>query len=210
MKPGSIRDPNPYLGAKLQPTLLPNSVCSWAMSSSKYVQAAVANVKEYHKKQFPTRKWLKRASGPYPTNYAAELDVTPVLDATNATFYQSQIGVLRWCVDHSRVDIITEVSELASYMAMPREGYLEAVFHLYAYLEKKHDARIVFDPSYPVIDMSVFKECDWKNYYGNVKEPIPPNAPHREEKMSTSACTLTQTMLVINARGDREAHFSYT
>jgi hypothetical protein len=25
--------------------------------------------------------------------------------------------------------------------------------------------------------MGSFKECDWKTFYGNVKEAIPPNAP---------------------------------
>jgi hypothetical protein len=76
-----------------------------------------------------------------------------------------------------RVDIITEVSTLSSHLALPREGHLEALLHLFAYLDKKHNARIIFDPSYPTIDMTVFKECDWKHFYGNVHEAIPPNAP---------------------------------
>jgi hypothetical protein len=93
-----------------------------------------------------------------------------------------QIGVLRWCVELGRVDIITEVSELASYLVMPRKGHPEAVFHVFNYLEKNHNARIVFDPSYPNIDMSDFKECDWKQYYGNVTEAIPPNTPEPRGK----------------------------
>ena len=36
---------------------------------------------------------------------------------------------------------------------------------------------MVFDPTYPELDMTVFKECDWKDFYGNVKEALPPNAP---------------------------------
>jgi hypothetical protein len=176
-KPGSIRDPEFYLGAKLRQMTLPNGVHAWGMSSSKYIQAAVANVKAYHSLHFPTRLWAKRTSGPFPLNYAPELDTTPELDATHASFYQTQIGVLRWCVELGRIDIITEVSELASYLALPREGHLEAVFHLFNYVEKRHNARIVFDPSYPLIDMTSFKECDWKAFYGSVKEAIPRNAP---------------------------------
>ncbi len=76
-----------------------------------------------------------------------------------------------------RIDIITEVSELSSFLAMPREGHLDAVFHLFNYLEKRHKARIVFDPCYPTIDMTSFKECDWSSFYGNVQKAIPPNAP---------------------------------
>jgi hypothetical protein len=48
-KPGSMRDPEFYLGAKLRDVTLPNGVRAWAMSPCKYIQAAVANVKEYHK-----------------------------------------------------------------------------------------------------------------------------------------------------------------
>ena len=108
--------------------------------------------------------------------------MTPELDAEQSSFYQSQIGVLRWMVEIGRVDIITDVSELSSHLALPREGHLEAVFHMFAYLEKKHNARIVFDPTYPEIDMSVFKECDWKEFYGNITEAIPPNAPKSRGK----------------------------
>jgi hypothetical protein len=53
---------------------------------------------------------------------------------------------------------------------------------MFAYLEKKHNARIVFDPTYPDLDMSVFKECDWKEFYGNITEAIPPNAPKSRGK----------------------------
>jgi hypothetical protein len=176
-KEGSIGDPEFYLGAKLRGTTLPNGVHAWSMSSSKYIQAAVANVKAYHRQNYPNYQWTKRTSGPFPINYAPELDTTPELSAKDATFYQSQVGVLRWCVELGRIDIITEVSELASYLALPRQGHLEAVFHMFNYLEKKHNARIVFDPSYPTVDLTVFKECDWKAFYGDVKEAIPPNAP---------------------------------
>jgi hypothetical protein len=40
----------------------------------------------------------------------------------------------------------------------------------------------VFDPSYADVDMSVFKECDWRAFYGNVSEAIPPNAPQPRGK----------------------------
>ncbi len=75
------------------------------------------------------------------------------------------------------MDMITEVSLLASHLALPREGHLEAVFHIYAYLKAKQNARMIFDPTYPTIDMNHFIEHDWKDFYGDVKEAIPPNMP---------------------------------
>ena len=176
MKRGSIGDPDFYLGVKLRKAPLHNGVKAWGMSPSKYVQAAVSNIEEYlRKKNLPGLK--RKVRSPWPNGYEAELDESRELDPNEASFYQSQIGILRWCVEIGRIDIMTEVSILASFSALPREGHLEAVLHIYSYLKAKHNSRMIFDPSYPEIDMSVFKECDWREFYGDVSEPIPPSAP---------------------------------
>jgi hypothetical protein len=60
---------------------------------------------------------------------------------------------------------------------MPRKGHLDAVYHLFAYLSLYHNARVVFDPSYPDFDMCAFIKTDWKSMYGDVKEAIPSNDP---------------------------------
>jgi hypothetical protein len=93
-----------------------------------------------------------------------------------ANYFQSQIGILRWCVELGRLDIITEVSMLSTFLCMPREGYLDDVYHLFAYLSLHHNARVVFDPTYPDVDMRAFNKTDWKPMYGDGKEAIPPNA----------------------------------
>jgi hypothetical protein len=90
---------------------------------------------------------MKKASGPFEGGYKPELDESPELDPTRTNFYQSQIGILRWCVELGRIDIITELSMLSTYLCLPREGNLEAVFHVFAYLGLHHNARVVFDPT---------------------------------------------------------------
>jgi hypothetical protein len=115
-------------------------------------------------------------------DYISELDETPELDPERAAYYQSQIGVLHWIVELGRVDINTEFSILASHMALPREGHLEAMFHVFAYLKCKHNARLVFDPSYPEIDFSNFREENWEHFYGDVREAIPTDAPEPRGK----------------------------
>ena len=174
-KTGSIGDPDIYLGAKLRRVTLPNLVEAWAISPSKYIQEAVRNVRE-HLKNIGQRL-PKKASSPFPRDYLPELDISDELTPDEASYYQSQIGILRWAVELGRIDIITEVSMLASHLALPRRGHLEAVYHIYAYLALKHNTRLVMDPTYPIIDMATFKECDWREFYGDVHEPIPPNAP---------------------------------
>lgn len=36
---------------------------------------------------------------------------------------------------------------------------------------------MIFDPNYPVIDMAQFPKRDWENFYGDVKEELPPFMP---------------------------------
>ena len=92
--------------------------------------------------------------------------------------YQSLIGILRWMVELGRADITAGVSMMASCMAMPRQGHLEQLFHIFAYLRNKHNSQMVFDPSDPDIDMSLFPVEDWTNtVYGDCKEDSPPNMP---------------------------------
>jgi hypothetical protein len=182
MKKGSIGDPEIYLGCKVKKMTLPNGVVAWGMSPSKYIQEAVQNCEKHLDKRYEGRKLAKKATNPYKAGYEPELDVSELLEPEDATYYQSQIGVLRWMIELGRVDIITEVSLLASQLAQPREGHLEAVFHLYAHLRHKHNSRLCLDPTYPEIDKSVFMDHDWKTFYGDVKEAIPENAPEPRGK----------------------------
>jgi hypothetical protein len=80
-------------------------------------------------------------------------------------------------VELGRIDIITEVSILSTYLCLPRDGHLEAVFRLFAYLGLHHNARVVFDPTYPAVDMGTFINNDCKSMYGDVKEMITSGAP---------------------------------
>jgi hypothetical protein len=110
-------------------------------------------------------------------DYCPEVDISPVLSDTLATYYQGLIGVLRWTCELGRIDISTEVSMLSSHNALPREGHLEAVLDVFAYLKKHQSAAIVFNDDLPIIDEKQFKEFDWSDIYGNVEEALQPNMP---------------------------------
>jgi hypothetical protein len=45
------------------------------------------------------------------------------------------------------------------------------------YLALYHNARVVFDPTCPYVDMGAFIKTDWKLMYGNVKELVTSGAP---------------------------------
>ena len=100
-------------------------------------------------------------------------------------------------VELGRVDIIREVSLLSSHLALSREGHLDAMLHVFAYLKAKHNSTVAFDPSYPHVDYDQFYECDWKDFNRDMKEPVPPNAPSQEARKWTQVCLLTVTLPVI-------------
>ena len=176
IKKDSIGPPKIYLGAKIGKTELPNGVNAYYFSMSQYVKEAVKNVEDYLAKK--GQKLKRKAASPITPNYSPEIDSSPELSDVESTYYQSLIGILRWMVEMGRMDIITEVSMLSSYDAMPRVGHLEQVFHIFSYLKIHHNARLMLDPSYPEIDEEDFEcEKDWSIYYGEGTEAIPPNAP---------------------------------
>ena len=66
---------------------------------------------------------------------------------------------------------------MSSHLALPREENLAQVFHIFAYLKKHHNSALVFDLSYPDVNIDTFPKHDWKKLYGDVKEPMPPDMP---------------------------------
>ncbi|MFN9943833.1 MAG: Ty1/Copia family ribonuclease HI, partial [bacterium] len=59
----------------------------------------------------------------------------------------------------------------------PRQGHLEAVYHIYAYLKRHERCAMVFDDKTLQFAKADFPEFDWLDFYGDVTETIPPNAP---------------------------------
>ena len=143
------------------------------------MQAAVKNVETYLEKQ---ERWKlpTGAETPMVTSYRPELDISPELNDADAAYYMSLIGILRWMVELGRVDICLEVSMMSSHLALPREGHLEQLFHIFAHLKKYHNAEQVYDPSEPEIDKSKFEQRDWTaSEFGHIQgqEELPANMP---------------------------------
>jgi hypothetical protein len=181
LKEESIGPPKIYLGGRLRKVQLDDGTYAWGFSSSQYVQAAVKNVEQWLSRKGNMRwKLPKKAETPVQTSYRPELDITPELDHETAAYYQSLIGVLRWCVELGRVDICLEVSMLSSCLSMPREGHFEQLLHIFAHLKTYHNAELVYDPTEPEIDPAQFERKDWtSSEFGCVdgQEVIPGNMP---------------------------------
>ena len=66
---------------------------------------------------------------------------------------------------------------LSCYVVSPREGHLQQVFHLFAYLKHHKRSKMVFDDSKPNFNDNAFNVCDWSEFYADAEEAIPHNAP---------------------------------
>lgn len=85
--------------------------------------------------------------------------------------------MLRWAVELGRVDILLEVALLSQYLANPRVGHLEQVYHIFGYLKQSGKRTIYMDPGYPNITEERFNGFEWEEFYKDAVEPISPNAP---------------------------------
>lgn len=175
LKDGSVKPPTLYLGANVGSAVDDQGKKMWFLSASDYIDAVVKTVESSLP---PGTKLRGKAERPFVQSYRPELDATPFLDEDGIRQYQGYIGILRWTVELCRVDIMTEVSLLSSYLVAPREGHLQAALSIFAYLRKHKDQAMFFNPHNFTVDESKFTPVEeWKSLYGDINEELPPNAP---------------------------------
>jgi hypothetical protein len=180
IKEGSAGPPTAYLGAQIYQHSLPDGRSAWAMSCEKYVRNAVRTVEELLREDDEGFHLKSTASVPFPTSYKPELDVSKELDANLMSRYKQLIGILRWMVELGRLDIYLEVSLLSHYLASPRQGHLEAIYHVFAYIKKSNKSSLVLDPKSILLDVRSFADTPidaWREFYGDVAEELPADMP---------------------------------
>jgi hypothetical protein len=177
LKEGSIGKPSTYLGAQIREHHLPDNPGKriWSMSADKYLKEALYNVENILRQDnlaLPTK-----VSTPLTSNYRPELDVSPILNASQHNLYQQLVGILRWAVELGRIDIHLPVALMAQYLAQPRLGHLQQLFHIFAYIKAHLRSRILLDDTAPYVDSGCFVQADWREFYPDASEALPPNAP---------------------------------
>ena len=184
VKDGSDGVPTRYLGANISKYTLPDGTWAWAIGSDEYCKTAVENVEAWLLRKHEHLK--TKTSSVFPSGWKPETDVSGLLRDGDASYYSSQIGILRWLVELGRMDIAVEVSQLAAFSAAPREGHLAAVLHLYAYLKSHKRCKIVMDPTYKLHAATV--KHAWEDFYQDAKELIPHDAPETRGKAVQQTC----------------------
>ena len=174
-KNNKVEKPDTYLGAKLK--WYNQGFSCWTISSVDYVNAAVKTIEAGLKGK--AYKLVSKPKTPMTSNYHPEMDGTPELDAEDRRYYQELIGILRWSTEIGRVDILHEVSIMSQYQALPREGHLQEVLRIIAYLKSRPKLTIFMDPRIPPLDLGMFPDRteEFKEYYRDAEELMPYDAP---------------------------------
>jgi len=188
LKEDSIQQPTLYLGATVTKHTFEEDPDKeyWSMGSERYVKEAVRTVESWSTERGHFLR--KNCKSQFPTGYRPEVDTSPGLSDDDTKFYMSQISVLRWAVELGRIDIATEVSALSSHMALPRQGHLTALLHVFAFLKSHSRSKLVFDSSPPLLSLRPFDTSAWKQFYHDAKEKLPADAPAPRGKAVTIIC----------------------
>ena len=184
LKSGSVKVPDSYLGTDVKLYKSPDDGRQfWALSSNSYLKEALRIVKDVME-----RSGVRvRGKGVHPyssLSYRPELDVTPFCNPDQHLLYQMLVGMLRWLIELGRVDIQLETSQLSSYLASPRVGHLNQVFHVFHYLRHHDSSWLPLDPK--KIDVNYVgpeegspeaRQEVMKKIYCDAIDEIPDNAP---------------------------------
>ena len=176
LKDDRIEPPDMYLGATLY-IMEVDGIQGWCMSSDKYIKAAVENVEQ--ELAWANQRLPSKCRTPMTVVYCPECDVSAELTSEGTQRYQELIGVLPWAAELGRVDILLETAKLSTYMALPRKGHIEQVYHVFGYLKAHSKRRLFFDPRHPDIDECAFSNYKWYDFYRDASEQIPNDMPPR-------------------------------
>jgi hypothetical protein len=189
LKDGSVTIPTTYLGADIKRMDVggeTESINAWGMSSDSYVKRAVKEVER--ELELVGLRLAPKVVSPMSSGYRPELDCSPLLNPERASYFMSLMGVLRWAIELGRMDIMVEAGLLSRYMAAPREGHLDQMFHIFAYLKKYNRSTLAFDWTVPQFLNCNNVVCDWKEHYPDAHEPIPTNVPEPRGKSVVTTC----------------------
>jgi hypothetical protein len=171
-----VGPPKRYLGAVVG-RYDKNGTKTWFISAKDYLQKAIPIVEEH----YGTLNKFK-ADTPLPTNYHPEDDQSPFLKDDEISLYQSFIGTLRWAVELGRIELTFAVSLMSRFTTAPCTDHMQKLLHMFTYIKRHLDSKLVFDPFTRDWSHIPFMNQDWKDFYPDAYEPIPPNAPEPRGK----------------------------
>ena len=170
----SIGPPKYYLGNDYNYS---ETEKAWVVSCATYVKECVRRVESDSDLNI-TPLYTHRT--PLPDNCHPELDDSDLLKDSGIRKYQMLIGMAQWACTIGRLDIAFAVSSLSRFSTAPRTNHLGMALHLFGYLKKHPNRRIVMDSRPMQIDEELLKNSfhpDFLEDYPDASEDIAPDLP---------------------------------
>jgi hypothetical protein len=124
-----------------------------------------------------------------------ELDDSAFLPELGIRSYQTLIGMAQWACTIGRLDIAFAVSSLSRFSAAPRVHHLDLVFHLFGYLKKNPNRRIVIDSRPLVVDA----ELQTDSFHPDFIEDYPDATEDIDEALPTPYSRELETSVFLDA-----------
>ena len=116
-----------------------------------------------------------------------ELDTSEILEGHEVNHYLTMVGQLQWLKTLGRFDIQAQVITMSRFQAQPRQGHLERLKRIYAYVIRTKDYATRFRTTEPDYSYLPDQNFDWAHtIYGHVQEIIPDDIPDPLGKSKTT------------------------
>ena len=106
------------------------------------------------------------------------MDTSDILEGQQVNHYLTMVGQLQWLITLGRFDIQAQVISMSRFRAQPRQGHLERLKRIYAYVIRTKDYATRFRITEPDYSYLPEQNFDWAHtMYGHVQEIIPNDIP---------------------------------
>jgi hypothetical protein len=153
-----------------------------ALSAETYIKQVVSRFETTLETIF------KEYTVPMDPTYHPETDETDRLDNATSSLYRGLIGSANWMVTLGRFDIAYAVNTMSRHSISPRKGHLEATKRIFGYMKKFPHGQILVDPTPPDTDNFTMLEHNWKEFYPDAIEELPPDMPKPKGAPAHTMC----------------------
>jgi hypothetical protein len=143
------------------------------------------------------------------SGYPPEVDSSSYLEPGRASYFMSLMGILRWAIELGQINIMVEAGLLSRFLAAPREGHLEQMFHIMAYLKNHNKSRLAFDYTHPTFTNVNQNDVDWQQYYPEKVNQYRQTCQNQEVVRSLQLALLMRIMPDVNCHVDRIQELLY-
>ena len=123
---------------------------AWVVNCATYLKECVRRIESDPDLITDGVLWTQRT--PLPEGCHPELDDSELFAEHGIRKYQMLIGMAQWACTIGRLDIAFAVSSLSRFSEAPRAHHLELACHLFGYLKKNPNRRIVVDSRPLMVD----------------------------------------------------------